>query len=126
MKLEDQVCSLELAKRLKELGVKQKTSYFTWIVYDHPDLGTELAVSDDVIWRAKEEHHYSAFSVAELGEMLPREIIKNGKVKTMSIGRTPGLPVWYVSFGHTGKSAILAEAMGKVIVYLLENQFIKL
>jgi hypothetical protein len=29
MKLENQVCSLDLAKRLKELGVKQD-SYFKW------------------------------------------------------------------------------------------------
>jgi hypothetical protein len=30
MELEKQVCSLELAKRLKELGVEQQ-SYFVWV-----------------------------------------------------------------------------------------------
>ena len=35
MKLEDQVCSLELAKKLKELGVKQD-SLFYWNLYSFP------------------------------------------------------------------------------------------
>src|ERR1051325_10817319 len=62
MQLEQQVCSLELAKRLRELGVKQE-SYFYWFFeeYNHEPVG----------WRIQtEEGDYSAFTVAELGEML--------------------------------------------------------
>ena len=69
MNLEDQVCSLELAKKLKELGVKQE-SIFWWIEFVN---GWELRFAtfkvptlNDVI---------SAFTVAELGEGLPDECV---------------------------------------------------
>src|SRR4051812_36893725 len=70
MKLEQQVCSLELAKRLKELGVKQESLYYwnirhIWIVLK--------AIGEPYITR-KPEDYASAFTVAELGEMLPSEI----------------------------------------------------
>jgi hypothetical protein len=69
MKLENQVCSLELAKKLKTLGVKQE-SYFIWakrvdgtyIVYDHPRFGSMFA----------DEGSFSAFTVAELGSLLEK------------------------------------------------------
>jgi len=38
MKLEDQVCSLELAKRLKELGVEQE-SLFYWGLFGGGNIG---------------------------------------------------------------------------------------
>jgi hypothetical protein len=65
LKLEDQVCSLELSKRLKELGVKQESLFWWncvissggWLLEDHQD---------------HEWENCSAFTVAELGEMLPR------------------------------------------------------
>jgi len=69
MKLIDQVCSFELSKRLKELGVKQD-SLFYWHhdnVKDYPSYGDPklcLCSYDNI----------SAFSVAELGEMLPDSI----------------------------------------------------
>lgn len=66
MKLEDQVCSFELAKHLKELGVIQN-SIFTWI-----DLKNEISC---FIYygstHCKLGTHYSAFTVAELIEMIP-------------------------------------------------------
>ncbi len=66
MDLTKQVVSLELAKRLKELNCKQE-SYFVWELFDicPPKLQTATAI------RTEHADYYSAFTVAELGEMLP-------------------------------------------------------
>ena len=74
MKLEDQVVSLELAMKLKELGVKQE-SLFSW--YHHTTEDVENNIKDN--WKlkmgspseAKTSEDVSAFTVAELGERLP-------------------------------------------------------
>lgn len=74
MKLEDQVCSLELAKRLKELGVRRESAFY-WIGHyinttdcvEKPETA-RLQLGDygtEYMWK------YPAFTVAELGEMLP-------------------------------------------------------
>jgi hypothetical protein len=67
MTLEKQVCSLELAKRLKELGVKQE-SYF-----DNADGRTEPwhIFSEEYRQVEKQNSSISVFTVAELGELLP-------------------------------------------------------
>ena len=62
MKLEDQVCSLELAQRLKELGVKQE-SLWVWREYGH---GFELELRDEDTFGEMT----AAFTVAELGEIM--------------------------------------------------------
>lgn len=83
MELEKQVCSLELAKRLKELGVKQE-SLFVW--FKPLEEKWEIGLFDGTFFHGengKQTGHYgyrfglsketpSAFTVAELGEMLPR------------------------------------------------------
>jgi len=72
MKLKDQVCSLELAKKLKELGVKQESLWY-W----YPGIKGKEEVAE--YWNlhcieeemyAQIENQVSAFTVAELGEML--------------------------------------------------------
>jgi len=63
MKLEDQVVSLELARKLKALGVEQK-SLFKWT--DEISGKPYIVYSQDKNY----SYHYSAFTVAELGEML--------------------------------------------------------
>src|SRR5258706_5692321 len=64
MKLEDQIVSLELAKRLKEFGVKQE-SLFYWFI-------NQLVYMCDLSkWEKSKKYIFSAFTVAELGEMLP-------------------------------------------------------
>ena len=80
MKLEEQVCSLELAKRLKELGVKQE-SLFRWT---HALAWSKSTDGRKTPGRGKDYVEYgnakahkdfiAAFTVAELGEMLPRRL----------------------------------------------------
>lgn len=73
MKIEDQVCSLEQAKKLKELGVAQE-SYFNWVCV-MPDPTGERYYYDVMGIFDKEETPTeiiaSAFSVWQLGLMLP-------------------------------------------------------
>lgn len=75
MKLEKQVCSLELAKKLKELGVKQE-SIFYWTRSYTRKTGVFQADSKYYLAYSKNKKYYaeyecSAFTVAELGELLP-------------------------------------------------------
>ncbi len=85
MRLEEQVCSLELAKRLKEFGVKQDSLFYWWKRKDTDDphvsgtkanarwvigyqVRTEIYSHNIGGWRSTER--ISAFTVAELGEIL--------------------------------------------------------
>jgi len=82
MKLGQQIVSLPLAKRLKELGVKQE-SYFAWYEERYEgDVQIELAGQNDtgpfrfrdfagLTSGAEHRTFYAAFTVAELGDLLP-------------------------------------------------------
>lgn len=134
MKLEQQVCSLELAKKLKELGVKQE-SLFWW----KPKIegGHELRYRESGMSVFYED--YSAFTVAELGEMLPDEIsstkidYKKGKGAFWEVKNTINSDLFNKFNGETvGKHQEIvlmnteADARGKMVCYLLENKLITL
>lgn len=88
MKLSDQVTSLELSKKLKELGVKQESLFDWWVNHSFPEAnkpekyneGHWKSISYEVhaSWLGNDNKRWghndklcSAFTVAELGEMLP-------------------------------------------------------
>lgn len=74
MKLQDQVCTLEQAKKLKELGVSQ-TGRYSWFGFeDKYWVQTTKPVGDEKLSYSADLERYkiaSAFTVAELGVMLP-------------------------------------------------------
>jgi hypothetical protein len=118
MKLEDEVCSLEPSKRLRELGVKQESYFFWWPsksdhVQDHKPEGT-------VAW-------CSAFTVAELGEMFESYCFTR---RVYSSARDENwLCKWQDTHGINevdlyGKTE--ADARAKMLIYLLENKLIPL
>jgi len=131
MNLEDQITSLEISKRLKELGVKQE-SLWMWRKYSlcdgpklflSPSKGTELAVLS-----GKLEYEYRAFTVAELGEMLPMELKTEIYFETTRYAKGR----WMVTYrkreaGHPfilTEEATEANARGKMLIYLLENKLL--
>jgi hypothetical protein len=73
----NQVSSLELATRLKEFGVKQE-SLFYWILLGNErwEIGLKTKIDYSLISGQQlalyhAENNISAFTIAELGEMLP-------------------------------------------------------
>lgn len=114
MKLENQVCLLDLAKKLKELGVKQE-SLFWWQGYLHSMNRVELVNTENL---DTGYDHYSAFTVAELGEMLPIGVSSR---KSYTGG---DFMVKYKTVYKRADTEVNARA--KILIYLLENKLIKL
>jgi hypothetical protein len=112
MTLEDQVCSLDLAKRLKELGVKQD-SLFYWYPYA---IGWRCRFVDELTSNIQKdvERLVSAFTVAELGKMLGKEsnqvMFAEGKWASVA-----------PQIFEITESDSEADARAKVLIYLLEN-----
>lgn len=145
MTIEQQVTSLELSKRLKELGVKQE-SLFHWCEIWELDLEKKEMVDTgkrEPIQRCQSNAMYriicSAFTVAELGELLPRR-----DYQTDDNNRDTGDLASWVTFKSDGKwhcsltwrytrtnteyitADTEADARAKMLVYLLENKLITL
>ena len=128
MKLGDQVVSLELAKRLKELGVKQE-SHFVW--YTNGDNAHLLDCPDGQ--RPMEAKTYSAFTVAELGEMLPPRLEIDGVMYWLDLAKNGPEPkigrIWDVGYARPGEEWQIVfeadtevDARAKMLIYLLENK----
>jgi hypothetical protein len=131
LKLEDQVCSLELAKRLKGLGVNQD-SWFYWCITapiltssgtDYAPQWRELHLLDKYT-RKKFDYidSYSAFTVAELGEMLPAaNPSSRAKDETgWYMNVINPLEKWHEMFPCNTE----ADARAKMLIYLIENDLI--
>lgn len=130
MKLEDQVASLELSKRLKELGVRQESAFY-WrqeVVNLEPEWVLRTWHTGD------EREEISAFTVAELGEMLPVKVVEakddipmykkyweNGMRDLHSVGyESPMHKICLQEFDRTE-----ANARSKMLIYLIEKGIVK-
>jgi hypothetical protein len=131
MKLEQQVCSLELAQKLKELGVKQECSEYDAYWVNPGGRGWKLfflETQEDPPTQTPYEW-CRAFTVAELGEMLPFEIATDESRKLghcgMSMQNGKWL-AWWFGDGYSLEATTEADARVKMLIYLLENTLITL
>lgn len=111
LKLEGQACEAKYAVKLCNLGVKQESLLYWW----HDNVTNKYGIrSDKGAFKA-----YSAFTVAELGAMLPPHIVSY-KVKDC--------PEWYCTRKHDTLYEVSADteadARAKMLIYLIENNFI--
>lgn len=142
MKLEQQVVSLELAQKIKELGVKQKESLFQWVdcklnedengktrnhwaIFTTDDYGKDpqSPMTELPEWYDFEDFDYGkcipAFTVAELGELLPKNVsfpIPQREAKGW---------IWRNEDGNHFIDTE-ANARASLLIHLLENNFITL
>lgn len=139
MKLEQQVVSLELAKKLKELGVKQE-SLFVWVdkfPIFNPEIERLVSIREfkdrlAVSFLSEEARHlvktYSAFTVAELGEMLPWMVCKTPPFLYLRCEKDHH--GWVVQYQFMNEEPFEeaedteADARAKMLLYLLENKLI--
>jgi len=173
MKIEDQVISLNLAKRMKELGIEQRSMWY-WIA--DRDQNWDLSFCGEIkecphillsadpdehkgdcehdgectrwltdFWNCEYLHLYSAFTVAEVAEILPEVIVTeddnffiidgkrhNTLCITKNRFRDKG-DVWSVLYYEEGTcdyppntvkevtSCKLSDALAKMVIWLKEN-----
>ena len=122
MKLKEQVTNLELSKKLKELGVEQKSLYCWNEEHKQINSGkigwekeTKLEDSNQV---ANFFACISAFTVAELGEDIPSEFLN--LIKKDEVGRLRWNIKEYICYENTE-----ANSRAKMLIYLIENDLIK-
>lgn len=143
MKLEDQVVSLELAKKMKELGFPQHSSFYwqrSW--HDKP-----YKFNPGGSWEtADQDGRISAYTVAELGDLLPDYIPNLGNL-FISFAKTDhtnlekhekpwvNISFWYWSVPknykagqelkwethHLVQAESEADARAQMLIYLKEN-----
>jgi hypothetical protein len=129
MKLEEQVTSLELSKRLKELGVKQE-SFFKWQRRESP-YTDGWALGSGHLGDYAVAESYSAYTVSEISEMLNTELTDVSESDSFTLKISSDMDFWYVNYGngetesHTTDDRSLADALAKQMIYLLENNLLK-
>lgn len=138
MTLEQQVTNLDLSKKLKELGVKQE-SLFYWHEVSHGGVRhrepNSVSVDQNFDQDYKSDTYTnmtcSAFTVAELAEMLPVQMTygKDEPFLTCTKDLAGGWVICYADLknGATGKvihDKNEANARARMLIYLIENNLL--
>jgi hypothetical protein len=149
MELAKQVASLELCKKLKDLGATQVLKNGDWALVDdklhlaHNDNDTSWFLGNDYStffpfenedttspYYNEPSDYCKAFTVAELGEMLPTYIFTLKNVKGWYAGDYKKDDYLKNSYYGNEFSDFYAEteadARAKMLIYLLENKLITL
>lgn len=144
MKLEEIVTSLELSKRLSELGVKQE-SLFYWVISITDKIFLVSEKNQNYISQSGicsyefGPHHipikyfYSAFTASELIELLPQNIIDPEYNETVFLLIDFYNSIKRVMYAHEesesypfievkGKS--LSDCLAEMLIHLIENNLL--
>lgn len=156
MELENQVCSLELAKRLKELGVKQESLVY-WLNIQHcihtkvkedgftvetdekgnviiDRIEYRISLGSPFAWDIDEDNTWSAFTLSEILEMMP--LINACSFQLMKgISFAECEPRYYARYDQLLLSCEEIEqnldknpanSCAKMLIHLLENKLMEL
>jgi len=125
MKLEEQVCSLELAKKLKELGVKQESLFYWNICHDCEKEYPFGSVNWEISYEKNHGENISAFTASELLEKVPNELHGSPlQIQGSSFIGENNLIFYitypnYVEIFFSDKN--LSNPLAKMLIHLIEN-----
>lgn len=127
MKIEDQITSLELSKRLKQLSVKQQ-SIFCWSEKETVPRGREYRLYYKGENVEGNKLDYSAFTSSELGDMLPWVINEKFHFQNIKSGYN-----WLIAYvEHDSLPPLIciiddyeANCRAKMLIWLIENGYVK-
>ena len=111
-----------MSERLKELGVKQD-SYFFW----HKG-AQKWYVDKSLADRFPEDKKsISAFTVAELGEVLPSSIKTDyGSLNYLHIAKLENTKEWLIAyFRDEIRGSTEADARAKMLIWLIKNKLVE-
>ena len=142
MNLSDQVTSLALSKKLKELGVKAESLYaYYGNAGQWNDVIVDMSMYSDVDDEFKECKLLPAYTVAELGELLPWKLKASWKEKDetglggtwdtsintkLEIEFDEGMCVVRYALLTSKKAKTEADARALMLIYLIEHSLIQL
>lgn len=154
MNLQQQVCSLEHAKKLLTLGVKQNSLfYYQNEPYNDGEDDIEIKIKEPIknlmnVYDINTKHElYSAFTVAELFDLLPACIDSKFEEPFnfywLNIHKRTAPNIRYIanykcdSYGppdyaeryllnHNISDETLANCLAKLLIYLLENKLMEI
>ena len=126
MDIENQVVSLELAKKMKELGFGQESEWY-WVINQDSAFTDWCLESQRYIkyYKKDNKEYYPAYTVAELGEMLPKIIENLYKLEIWYRGNN--CIVEYPANDYTDcklhrvEADTEANARAKMLIWLKEN-----
>lgn len=124
MNLEDQVVSLDLAKKLKELGFEHE-SLFYWVMFSSESGGNGNYFLVDKKERESGDYIFpvSAYTVAELGKMLPGNIHQH----SMFVDRFHDKWLIGYSYVYDDDKPFMnteADAKAELLIYLKTNNLL--
>lgn len=116
MKPENQVCTLEQAKRLEELGVNGDSAFY----YAYPTMNSGWRIClAGCFFMGDGSEFYPAYNVAELGAILPR--YNSSWFGNNTMGET----CWVCLGGkRSDYGDTEAQARASKIIFLLENNYL--
>jgi len=122
MKLENQVCTLQQAKRLQELGVSQE-SHFQWKVNEIQSVVSESKFCYQIITHLPGLNEYwAAYTVAELGVMLGLDCTGSLLTKSFPENRVTEINDWIDINENTDQSEACFRA--DLLIFCIESKFI--
>ena len=128
MEISEHVVNLELSKKLKALGVPQK-SMFYWVITLTTNYHISYTEGYDKLLPPDRNDYCSAYLSSELGRMLPFDCFSE-KTILHTVGSIKGK---WVSRKHGGINEYSAceyadnetDSRAKMLIYLIENNLMK-